>query len=246
MGVIFPICSLYWIYSNFNFASMVTFLIATWFVGINTTIFAHRAWTHKSWNPGKVLNLFGLFLFTITAIGNSVGWVSVHREHHRYSDTEKDPHSPLYKSRWKIQFLPYFNKVQVQYVVDLARDRTHVWFAKYYWYVIIAWYGCLYIIDPELLLFWIAVTGLSAMKMLSINSLGHNTPKWLLPVDGNSQSSNSLVLALLNINNGEAWHRNHHEDPNNWNFGKKWYEIDPAAWLIRLYVITKLAKISRD
>lgn len=245
IGIISPIISLYWIFNNFNLISFCSLIIVAWLVGINTTIFAHRCWTHKSWQPNKVLNLFGLTLFTVTMIGNSIGWVSVHREHHRYSDTDKDPHSPYFKSRWRIQFLPYFNKVKLQYVMDLTRDKIHVWFAKYYWYVVTSWIVILYTISIEALMFWFAVVGISSMKMLSINSLGHKTPKFLLPIGDCNHSTNSVILALLNINNGEAWHRNHHEDPASYRFGKKWYQVDPAARIIELFDLFKLAKITR-
>jgi fatty-acid desaturase len=241
IGMLSPIVTVWWIAINFNFASLSMFLVVAWLIGINTTIFAHRAWTHKSWQPNKYLNVFGLLLFTLTMIGNSVGWVSIHREHHRYSDTEKDPHSPNFKSRLWIQFFPYFNKVKVQYVLELTRDSFHMWFATNYWYVISVWLVVLYMINPATLLFWFAVIGLSSMKMHSINSFGHNTPKWLLPINASDKSCNSVILALINLNSGEAWHRNHHEDPMNYCFGKQWYEIDPAAWMIRLLVMINIA-----
>jgi stearoyl-CoA desaturase (delta-9 desaturase) len=244
IGIISPVISIIWIVQNFNLISISCLIIAAWIVGINTTIFAHRCWTHKSWEPSKFLNFFGLFLFTVTMIGNSIGWVSVHREHHRYSDTDKDPHSPHFKSRWAIQFLPYFNKVKIQYVMDLTRNKIHVWFAKNYWYIVSAWIFILFLIDTSILMFWFAVVGISSMKMLSINSFGHKTPKFLLPIGDCNQSTNSGILALLNINNGEAWHLNHHNDPANYRFGRKWYEVDPAARVIEIFDFFKVAKIT--
>jgi stearoyl-CoA desaturase (Delta-9 desaturase) len=246
IGLLSPMVTVYWIVENFNVISIMLLLVVAWIVGINTTIFAHRAWTHKSWAPNKELNIVGLFLFTVTMISNSIGWVSVHREHHRYSDTKDDPHSPYFKSRWTIQFLPYFNRIRVQYVVDLVRDSTHVWFAKNYWLIILLWLVALSSVSIDAVVFWFAVVGMSSMKMLSINSLGHKTPKWLLPIGSCENSTNSVILAVLNINNGEAWHRNHHEDPMNYRFGRKWYEVDPAARTIELFEQVGLAKIRRD
>jgi stearoyl-CoA desaturase (delta-9 desaturase) len=55
----------------------------------------HRYYSHKSFN---FRYLFLKYIFTLIAIlagrGSPLGWVYLHRQHHAYSDTEKDPHSP--------------------------------------------------------------------------------------------------------------------------------------------------------
>jgi stearoyl-CoA desaturase (delta-9 desaturase) len=242
VGITSLIISVYWIANNFNFSSITILLITVYALGINLTIFAHRAWSHRSWVPKKYLNILGLFLFTITMVGTSIGWAAVHRQHHRHADTERDPHSPYFKSRLWIQFCTYFTPIKIQYAPDLAKDPTHAWFARYSWVINAVWLLSLYFISPELLLFWIAVLGLTINKMHSINAWGHNTPAWLLPVGGNNKGSNSVVLVMLNINNGDAWHRNHHDDPANYRYGRKWYELDPAARTIELLVTLNLAK----
>jgi stearoyl-CoA desaturase (delta-9 desaturase) len=43
---------------------------------------------------------------------------------------------------------------------------------------------------------------------------------------------NNYIVALLT--GGEGWHKNHHDKPQAWNLGWKWYEWDPGAWFIRL------------
>jgi len=243
IGIIFPIYSLYWIANHFAIESIAILYIVSFYTAMHVTLFAHRAWSHKAWQPNKVVNLYGLTMFSLLFVGNSLGWVSVHREHHRYTDTEKDPHSPYFKSRLRIHFLSYFNPLKIQYVTDLIRTKEHIFFAKYYWHINGFLFLLLYLIDPTLFSFWIAVLGINIIKMHTINSLAHNTPKILLPINNTATSSNSVLLALLNINSGEAWHKNHHDDPKNWNFSKQWYQIDPPSWIIRLLVFSRLAKI---
>jgi fatty-acid desaturase len=52
-------------------------------------------------------------------------------------------------------------------------------------------------------------------------------------------------MVLLNINNGEAWHKNHHQNAANYRFSQRWYEIDPPARIIELLVYCKLAEIKQ-
>ena len=48
----------------------------------------------------------------------------------------------------------------------------------------------------------------------------------------NDESRNSWICSVLTL--GEGWHNNHHADPGNPNFGKRWWELDTTFWLIKL------------
>ncbi|XP_034249751.1 acyl-CoA Delta(11) desaturase-like [Thrips palmi] len=53
----------------------------------------HRYYSHKSYQARWPLQLFFVFWFTL-AFQNSVWtWVRDHRQHHKYSDTDADPHN---------------------------------------------------------------------------------------------------------------------------------------------------------
>lgn len=53
-------------------------------------LFAHRAFKPKPWYP-----YVAAFLSSISFVGDPLSYTVVHRLHHRHSDTERDPHSPL-------------------------------------------------------------------------------------------------------------------------------------------------------
>mgnify|MGYP001219193571 CR=1 FL=1 len=61
--------------------------------GLSITMGSHRLWSHRSYkakNPTRFL----LMLLVSMAFQNSIyHWVRDHRLHHRYSDTEADPHN---------------------------------------------------------------------------------------------------------------------------------------------------------
>lgn len=238
---VFPLVSFYWFYQQPLTVIVIT-LIMSFFIGVHTSIFAHRAWAHKSWIPSPLLNLWGLIIFTLTPVGHTIAWVAVHREHHRFSDTSKDPHSPFYKSRWRLQFLPYFNNVNIGYATDMVRDKRHLWFAKYYWHIHALWYIMLVIVNADLLMMWISAMSVTLVGTHMINVFAHNTPYWLLPNSNNPSIGNPLLLGLF-MHNGEAWHKNHHDDPMNWSFQRRWYEIDIGAYLIKMFVLLRIAHI---
>lgn len=239
VAILFPMYTIYWIATHFNLLSLLMLWIAPMPMGHCISMFAHRAWAHKSWTPGKALNFIGLLLFTCSLVGNSIGWVSIHREHHRFTDTAKDPHSPYFMSRLRVQFLSYFSKIKIEYIADLIRQPIHVWFAKNYWYINGAVFLTLYLISTDWLCFWIAVSGSYIFKMNCVNSLCHKTP-W----SKDEGASNSLLLLLFFGGVGEAIHKNHHEDPKNWNFSKRWFEVDITAGIIYLLSKIGLAKLN--
>jgi stearoyl-CoA desaturase (delta-9 desaturase) len=229
--ILLPIWTVLWISQHLNLQDIFIFFVVNLFLGLHVTTFMHRAWTHMSWRPKRLLNLWGLLIYTLGFSATTIGWAAIHREHHRYSDSDRDPHSPYYISRWKILFGPYSN-VNLSYAQDLLRDRDHLWFHKYYWHLQLVWFATLYLVTPELLWGWMAVLGFHGFKMRLINVIGHNR---------NQTHSNSPVFALLYLH-GEPWHANHHEDPKNWRFGRHWYQIDLGAVLIRIFVALRIAK----
>lgn len=245
IGMLFPIWTVIWLWLNGSWTGFAAMLLTSWFMGIHITMFAHRAWCHRAWQPNAAVNLYGLVVFSLCLVGNSVGWVGIHREHHAHCDTERDPHSPYHKSRWAIQFLSYFNTVKTKYIVDLGRDTNHLWFYRWYWTINAVWFVLIALIDINLLGFWIAAIGLTVFKLHTINSLCHRTPKFLLPIRNDDTSSNSILMVLLNINNGEAWHKNHHQNATAYRFSQRWYEIDPPARIIEWLAALGLAQIRK-
>lgn len=238
-GILFPVYSVVWIYYNFNLQSLSTLILVEWILAMSVTMFAHRAWSHKSWTPSRYLNILGLLIFTISFVGASISWVAVHREHHKHTDTNKDPHSPYFNNRLKIQFLSTLIKFKIEYAIDLLRSKEHLWFARNYWNINILLFLILFLISPALLSFWIACLGICIFRMHTVNSLAHKTP-----LSNQTGSTNSFWLILIHLHNGEALHKNHHINPKSYKFSKHWYQIDPPAVIIEILQLFKLAKIN--
>ena len=78
-----------------KFASWILFLIVYLCSGLGVTAGAHRLWSHKSYKarlPFKV----ALMLFNCISMQNDlIEWCRDHRVHHKYTETDADPHNAL-------------------------------------------------------------------------------------------------------------------------------------------------------
>lgn len=189
------------------------------FVGLCGTVFYHRVISHKNYiNP--YLKTFLLFLSWIGISGSLVAWAGTHRKHHRYTDTDKDPHSPQHMGYLKTYWWSSGGDDVVRYVPDLLRDKLNVWQHKNYFrvllvlHVIIAtllpfvWYWALFIVPPFLMWFAGSIT----------NCLSHD----------DTGPINRFVLGILFA--GEGWHKNHHDNAADPSFN---HPLDWGHWIYR-------------
>lgn len=233
--VLLPIVLVCWLITHFNLWSLFALWAFAVFGANQLSIFGHRAWTHRAWRPNKFLNTVGLFTHVICLDGVPFAWCGTHRKHHRFSDTEQDPHSPRYRSNLSMIFAPHA-VVESSYYTDLLKDPSQRWFSKYYWNIVAVWYFLLFVISPELLFFWIAGQAAHRYELYTALIYNHRDANY-------TKSSNTISMAYVFLN-GENWHANHHEDPRDWNFSKKWWQLDMGAWLIRFFVWAKLGKLT--
>ncbi|KDO33477.1 hypothetical protein SPRG_02285 [Saprolegnia parasitica CBS 223.65] len=60
---------------------------------LGVTAGVHRLWTHKSYQAHWTVRLFLMLCFSVSNQGAIVEWVRDHRIHHKYSETDADPHT---------------------------------------------------------------------------------------------------------------------------------------------------------
>tara|TARA_B100000902_G_C27296505_1_gene910258 strand:- start:1081 stop:1716 length:636 start_codon:yes stop_codon:yes gene_type:complete len=180
------------------------------------------------------------FIFTLIAQGSSFlrpsAYALMHRDHHKYSDTKKDPHSPtsfknifsfmiktaneykvfteIAEKRVNDKSLPRwdsFEKFADSYICRtffvLLYISIYIYFSPYYW---------LYLLIPVHIL-------MGPLHGFIVNWFGHkvgyrNFDKL------HDKSKNTLFIDFLML--GELYQNNHHRFPKKNNFAFKWYEID--------------------
>lgn len=209
------------------------------------TVFYHRAFAHGAVTLTPWLRRFAV------ATGNWVtgidpkAWACMHRRHHLYSDTEKDPHSPVHAGVLGVAWaqLVSYQKALTGLIVgrreytsvveDLdfpvnALNARRLWFMPYVLHGAIAVALAALAGSP-----WVGVTYFAGLMSHPIegwmvNSLGHAVGYRNFDTPDNSR--NNYLVALLVM--GEGYQNNHHERPGAANFGVKWWEVDLGYWAV--------------
>lgn len=197
---------------------------------LGMTMAYHRLLSHRAWKCPKFLEKVFVMFAGIGMTGSAISWIAIHRAHHRFNDTDKDPHSPLFKGWFWTHWLSMFAKVDVRYVPDLLKQNFYVWQHKHYFTIIAIYAGILYLVDPFALIYaWLVPSMLLWNGGSTIVSISHRK----------GGPHNDLLLAILIW--GEGYHANHHDDAKASRFGKydlggiiiefieKWYKTTPVG-----------------
>lgn len=210
-----------------------------YFVGIFEQIFQHRRFAHKSWHAPKWLDIIGLLISNQSLLGNSIVFSAQHRLHHKFADTKLDPHSPIFKNKFSIQFLYPYYKGSLKYVYDLLNDPIHIFFSKFGLTILITIWALIsfFISFDFLILFWLPGIALVILCKNYLNSILHSKKNRLWNYKNfntNDESKNNLFWGIVAF---DGWHQNHHKYPNKWYLGEKWWEIDIPGILIGFFSI---------
>lgn len=194
------------------------------------TMLYHRWLSHRSWACPRWFEVIFSTTSVIALTGSSIGWVAIHREHHQFTDQQKDPHSPHHRSFWFVQFGSMFHVPKIRLVTDLLRDPLHSFLHRHYIAINLGYAALLYLLDPLAVVYAYLFPAMLCWHMGSaINSVGH-----ILGYrnhETRDRSRNNAVLAALFW--GEGWHNNHHANPKSPYFGQRWFEFDVGGALIR-------------
>jgi stearoyl-CoA desaturase (delta-9 desaturase) len=194
----------------------------------------HRYFSHRTYKTGRVMQFLLAFLAQTASQRGALWWAAHHRDHHKYSDTDRDVHSPVKFGFWHSHMGWIFDKNSA---TDWARVKD---LSKYPELVAL---DKLWFVPPTLLgIACYVFGGLEALFggfMLStvmlwhgtftINSLSHIWGKRRYATTDDSR--NNWVLALITM--GEGWHNNHHHYMGSTRQGFFWWEIDMTYYVLR-------------
>jgi len=229
--------------------AILLFLLVLWYGGLFfQTFFLHRYAAHQTFTMSKFTEKVMFFLtwvFQGSSYLSAYGYGIMHRIHHAYADTEKDPHSPkyddnLFKMMWKTKNVyQNINKQKVEvdekFTTNVPQWKSFDTFASskfsrllwgagyvaFFYFFATAWWQWLFLPMAFLMApIHGAIINWFAHIYGYVNFKLKDTAKNLLPFD-------FLMM-------GEAYHNNHHKHANSANFGVKWHEIDITYLIIRL------------
>lgn len=231
------------IWTGFTTTSLI--LLAVTFFGRMFFITAgyHRYFSHKSYR----LNRFWQF---VLAFGGGMAvqkgvlwWAGHHRNHHRYSDTERDIHSPMKGFWWSHVgwiLCDKFNDTDLDSIKDFAKYPELRFLNKHDWippwtlgvtcYLVGGWPGLFVGFFLSNVLLWNAT--------FTVNSLAHVFGR--RRYETTDTSRNSLLIAL--ITGGEGWHNNHHHYQASARQGFFWWEVDLTYYMLKLLSFVGIVK----
>jgi stearoyl-CoA desaturase (Delta-9 desaturase) len=202
----------------------------------------HRYFAHRSYKTSR-LGQFVLAWLGCSALQRGpLWWTAHHREHHRYSDTPADPHSPHETTFWWSHvgwiLSSEHHDTPWKEIQDWSVYPELRWLDRYHWVPGIVLAVLCWLLDGWTGLVWgFAVsTVLVYHAVFSINSLSHLLGRRRYAT--HDESRNNAFLALLTL--GEGWHNNHHHYQSSANQGFFWWEIDISFCVLRLLSLVGL------
>lgn len=239
--------------------AIVAFFVGHWVISVFfQTFFQHRYCAHRMFTMSRGWERFFhlcAFLTQGSSYLNPRAYAILHRMHHAYSDTEKDPHSPVVHKEpfrmmtrtWGIYVGLRDRKIQPEERFEggypewklldriAGRYSTAAVFATAYtmFYFVFATQWWHFLLLP--IHFMMGPT-----HGAIVNWFGH----WMgyRNFDERDNSKNVLIFDFVTL--GELFQNNHHRHGSRPNFAVRWFEVDPtwyAIWFLDKVGIITLA-----
>jgi stearoyl-CoA desaturase (delta-9 desaturase) len=217
------------------FYSLLYYKIVVGFFG--NQIAQHRYFSHQSFKVSSFLHKSLAIISCSTAISPIV-YASIHRHHHKHSDSIKDPHSPKFGLSHSILTWTWNIDRNIKPAFDLMRDNFLGKLHATMYYILMITTVVLFIVSWKFAIFvFLAGIGWNYIHMgLFRTSLFHvKLPGSYRNYNTDDNSWNNVYLQILDI--GEGLHNNHHKFPNNYNQATMPKEYDFAGWVIKRFLI---------
>jgi len=229
-------------WQNLAAAAITWWIAGSWGIGLGY----HRLLTHRGFRAPKWFERFLALCGTLALQSGPLAWVTTHRVHHAFTETEKDPHSPRNGTYWAhigwIMRGTAQNQSQAtvqRYSPDLLRDPVLVFLEKYYYLTSIVAGAVLLAIGGWTMVVWAVFfrTVVGWHFTWLVNSATHLWGSRRFETRDDSRN-NGLIAA---VTFGEGWHNNHHAFPRSARHGLTWKEFD-INW-VQIRLLEKLGLI---
>lgn len=251
IGLLLITCTLlpwYAMHVGISRAEWVLFWSLVAATGLSITVGYHRLFAHRAFQAHPLVTWLCLFFGAAAFEQSAYLWSSLHRDHHRYVDTERDPYN-IKQGFWHAHWgWILFWRYEPDYgnVKDLHANTLVLHQHRYY----LLWAITGGVLFPLAIgaatghllgAFLLGVVGRLTLvhhSTWSINSICHTFGTATYDIDATARDH--WLVAFLT--NGEGYHNFHHRFASDYRNGVRWYQWDPSKWLIALLSWCGLAK----
>ena len=227
----------YMVYVHFSINTAVMAGILFFFVHLSITMGPHRLYSHDSYKASRALHLSIAVVNTGAMQDGIAWWAGHHMDHHKYSDTPRDPYSILHGFWWAHFIWHLYSTKQVppsarklmRSPLLVWQQRNHVWLGALVGFglptVLAALWG-----DP---IGWLLVGGFLRLDIQyhltwSINSVAHYFGKNRYGV---GTGCSNPWLGPFTAGEGTD-HGKHHIAPDDFRIDSRWWAPDIGKWAI--------------
>lgn len=238
---------------------VLLFFVGHWLLSIfMQTFFLHRYGAHRMFTMSprveKVFH-FLTWLFQGSSYLNPRAYAILHREHHAFSDTERDPHSPhfsknLYDMMWKTKERYFSHIHETSDVEERFKGQAPSWplldRIGDSWFTRVGFAALYTLVYLKFAPHWAWFLLLPVHYMMGpihgaiVNWAGHKYG--YRNFDSDDKSRNTLPFDFLT--GGELFQNNHHKFGMSPNFAVRSWEIDPTWTAIRVLAWMKVIQLA--
>lgn len=201
------------------------FFAITVLCNLSVTIGVHRLWSHRSFKCNRTLKLILMFFYTMAGQTSIFHWVQIHRVHHKFSETIKDPldfnrgfffaHVGWYCLSYHPECEKEMKRIDMD---DIKSDKDIMLQYKYYdivftilniMSVLIPWY---FWNESLVVAFWTCFVSRFAINFTQLNFTNSaNHFFGTRPYDKAQSATDNIACTLFSF--GEGYHNYHHVFP---------------------------------
>lgn len=216
--------------------TLIYFFFLTCLCNLGVTIGVHRLWSHRSFKCTRPIKLLLAFFYTMAGQSSIFHWVQIHRVHHKFSETLKDPldvNRGFFFAHVGWYCLSYHPECETEMkridMADIKADKDLMFQYKYYAHlfsllnfvsVLIPWY---FWGESFWVAFWVCFVSRFAINFTQLNftnSANHFYGR--RPYDKTQSATDNIACTIFSF--GEGYHNYHHVFPYDYRTGE-WGDI---------------------
>ncbi len=240
---------------------ILIFVVLHWYLSaFCQTFFLHRYSAHQMFTMSRFWQRF-FYVLTFVTQGasylNPRAYAILHRMHHAHSDTEKDPHSPIfYRDIFRMMDKTFFIYLDIFLKKVKPERRFEGGYPEWPVFDRIAdSFPMRFVFSGLYLLFYIQFATawwqfiflpvnifMGPIHGAIVNWCGHKYG--YANFDNHDHSKNTFFIDLLTM--GELMQNNHHRHGMRVNFAARWFEVDPVYPFIQVLQFLGIVRLKEE